>query len=62
MITLSPLRWGKPYESLDFTDVVHFDTGEPIARVGNVGGGSWDAICVKLTRPERLCFSFRLPI
>ncbi len=39
MITLSPLRWGKPYESLDFTDVVHFDTGEPIARIGNVGGG-----------------------
>lgn len=39
MITLSPLRWGKPYESLDFKDVVHFDTGEPIARVGTVGGG-----------------------
>ena len=39
MITLSPLRWGKPYESLDVTDVVHFDTGEPIARVGNIGGG-----------------------
>jgi acyl-CoA reductase-like NAD-dependent aldehyde dehydrogenase len=39
MITLSPLRWGKPYDSLDFTNVVHFDTGEPIARIGNVGGG-----------------------
>jgi len=39
MITLSPLRWGKPYESLDLTDVVHFDTGEPIAKVGNIGGG-----------------------
>lgn len=39
MIELSPLRWGKPYESLDHTNVVHFDTGEPIARVGNVGGG-----------------------
>ena len=39
MITLSPLRWGKPYESLDHTHVVHFDTGEPIAKVGNVGGG-----------------------
>ena len=39
MITLSPLRWGKPYESLEFNDVVHFDTGEPIARVGTVGGG-----------------------
>ncbi len=39
MITLNPLRWGKPYESLDFTDVVHFDTGQPIAKVGLVGGG-----------------------
>lgn len=39
MITLSPLRWGKPYESLDFNDVVHFDSGEPIARIGMVGGG-----------------------
>lgn len=39
MITLSPLRWGKPYESLDFKDVVHFATGDPIARIGTVGGG-----------------------
>jgi acyl-CoA reductase-like NAD-dependent aldehyde dehydrogenase len=39
MITLSPLRWGRPYESLDFIDVVHFDTGEPMAKIGTVGGG-----------------------
>lgn len=39
MITLSPLRWGKPYQSLDFINVVHFDTGEPMARIGTVGGG-----------------------
>ena len=39
MITLSPLRWGKPYKSLEFKEVVHFDTGEPIARVGQAGGG-----------------------
>jgi acyl-CoA reductase-like NAD-dependent aldehyde dehydrogenase len=39
MITLSPLRWGKPYDSLDFIDVVHFDSGEPMARIGTVGGG-----------------------
>ena len=39
MITLSPLRWGKPYESLDVKEVVHFDTGEPIARYGTVVGG-----------------------
>jgi acyl-CoA reductase-like NAD-dependent aldehyde dehydrogenase len=39
MITLSPLRWGKPYDSLEKIDVVHFDTGEPIASIGTVGGG-----------------------
>lgn len=39
MITLQPLRWGKPYESIEISDVVHFDTGEPIAKFGMVGGG-----------------------
>lgn len=39
MITLQPLRWGKPYESIELKDVVHFDTGEPIAKFGTVGGG-----------------------
>ncbi|MCC9601393.1 aldehyde dehydrogenase family protein [Stieleria sp. JC731] len=39
MITLQPLRWGKPYESIEIKDVVHFDTGEPIAKFGSVGGG-----------------------
>jgi acyl-CoA reductase-like NAD-dependent aldehyde dehydrogenase len=39
MITLQPLRWGKPYESMELKDVVHFDTGEPIAKFGSVGGG-----------------------
>ena len=39
MITLQPLRWGKPYESIEIKDIVHFDTGEPIARFGSVGGG-----------------------
>ena len=39
MITLHPLRWGNPYESIETNDVVHFDTGEPIAKFGMVGGG-----------------------
>ncbi|MCO8121956.1 aldehyde dehydrogenase family protein [Stieleria sp. TO1_6] len=39
MITLQPLRWGKPYESMEIKDIVHFDTGEPIAKFGSVGGG-----------------------
>lgn len=39
MLTLPALRWGKPYESLEHHDVVHFDTGEPIAKISMVGGG-----------------------
>jgi hypothetical protein len=39
VITLSPLRWGKPYKSLEFQDVIHFETGAPIAKIGQVNGG-----------------------
>lgn len=39
MLNLHALRWGKPYESLEKTDVVHFNTGEPIAQISQVGGG-----------------------
>lgn len=39
MLTIQPLRWGKPYNSLDTFDVIHFDTGEPIAKIGQVTGG-----------------------
>ncbi len=36
MIQLPALRWGQPYESLDSVETVHFDTGEPVARVSSV--------------------------
>lgn len=39
MINLSVLRWGKPYESLEFDEVKHFYTGETIAKVGQANGG-----------------------
>lgn len=39
MLTLPPIRFGKPYESLEFDNVVHFDTGEPIAKIGVANGG-----------------------
>ncbi len=39
MLHLPALRWGKPYDSLEKTEVVHFDTGEPIAKVSQIGGG-----------------------
>jgi hypothetical protein len=39
MLTIHPVRWGKPYKSLDCFDVIHFDTGEAIAKIGQVNGG-----------------------
>src|SRR5919108_362231 len=39
MLNLPVLRWGEPYDSLDVDEVVHFATGEPIARVGRANGG-----------------------
>ena len=39
MIQIPVLRWGQPYESLDVDEVVHFSTGEPIARVSRANGG-----------------------
>jgi acyl-CoA reductase-like NAD-dependent aldehyde dehydrogenase len=33
------LRWGKPYESLEVQEVLHFRTGEPIARVSQANDG-----------------------
>ena len=39
MLNLPVLRWGKPYESLETDEVVHFITGEPIARVSQANPG-----------------------
>ena len=36
MVHLPALRWGEPYESLDTMEAVHFDTGEPVARISSV--------------------------
>ncbi|HWB00902.1 MAG TPA: aldehyde dehydrogenase family protein [Pirellulales bacterium] len=38
MLTISPLRWGQPYESLEVEEIKHFLTGEPIAKVGQATG------------------------
>src|SRR6476659_906870 len=39
MLQLPVLRWGQPYTCMDVDDVVHFSTGEPIARVSRANGG-----------------------
>jgi acyl-CoA reductase-like NAD-dependent aldehyde dehydrogenase len=39
MLNIPILRWGQPYTSIDVDDVVHFATGEAIARVSRANGG-----------------------
>ena len=39
MLNLPVLRWGEPYTSMEVDEVVHFSTGEPIAKVSRANGG-----------------------
>ncbi len=39
MLEIPVIRWGKPYESLEKDDVVHFETGEVLAQVHQANGG-----------------------
>ena len=39
MINIPVIRWGEPYESLETDKVVHFDSGEVLAEVGQANGG-----------------------
>lgn len=39
MLEIPVIRWGKPYESLETNEVVHFNTGEPIAKVSSANAG-----------------------
>jgi acyl-CoA reductase-like NAD-dependent aldehyde dehydrogenase len=39
VLNIPILRWGKPYESLEFDEVLHFSTGESIAKVSQANAG-----------------------
>ncbi len=39
MLQIPVLRWGQPYTSMDVSEVTHFATGEPVARVSRANGG-----------------------
>jgi acyl-CoA reductase-like NAD-dependent aldehyde dehydrogenase len=39
MIRLPVLRWGEPYQSMDVERIVHFESGEPIAEIGQANSG-----------------------
>ncbi|MGH7200406.1 MAG: aldehyde dehydrogenase family protein, partial [Planctomycetaceae bacterium] len=39
MIDIPVIRWGRPYESMQKDEVVHFETGEALATVHQANGG-----------------------
>ncbi len=39
MLHIPILRHGRPYESVETTEIVHHATGEPVARLGQANGG-----------------------
>lgn len=39
MVKIPILRWGQPYQSLELSDVIHFGTGETLAKVGQANAG-----------------------
>ncbi len=39
MLNVPVLRWGKPYESLEVEEVLHFATGEPVCKISKANGG-----------------------
>jgi hypothetical protein len=39
MLHLPVIRWGEPYDSMEVDEVVHFSTGEPIAKVSRRTAG-----------------------
>lgn len=39
MLDIPVIRWGKPYESMEKAEVVHFETGETLAQVHQANGG-----------------------
>src|SRR5687768_8467361 len=39
MLNIPILRWGRPYTSLEQDHVVHFETGETLARVSQANTG-----------------------
>jgi len=39
VLEIPVIRWGKPYDSLEKQEVVHFETGEVLARVHQANGG-----------------------
>lgn len=54
-------RWGKPYESIDKADVVHFETGEVLAKVHQANAGQLAMDMRHAKRARDLLRQFSIP-
>ena len=60
VIDIPVMRWGKPYESLEKAEVIHFETGEPIASVSQANGGLLARDMKKSDRARHLLREFSI--
>ncbi|HVW01611.1 MAG TPA: aldehyde dehydrogenase family protein, partial [Planctomycetaceae bacterium] len=60
MLEIPVLRWGKPYESIEKQDVVHFETGEVLAKVHQANGGLLQMDMRHVQRARRVLREFSI--
>ncbi len=60
MLNIPVLRWGKPYESLDKDQIVHFLTGEPLASVSQANGGLLERDMRKASNARKVLRDFSI--
>lgn len=61
MLEIPVYRWGKPYESLSKADVVHFETGEVLAKVHQANAGQLAMDMRHAKRARDLLRQFSIP-
>lgn len=61
MLDIPAIRWGKPYESMEKNDVVHFETGETLATVHQANGGIVKMDMRKAQKARDILREFSIP-
>lgn len=61
MLEIPVLRWGKPYESMDKADVVHFETGETVAKLHQATGAMLKMDLKKAHKAREALRQFSIP-
>ena len=61
MLDIPVLRWGKPYDSLEKDTVVHFETGEELARVSQANAAMVQRDLRKVARAREVLREIPIP-